>query len=164
MQVQSIAECSKGSVRMLQGECSAILSTFIKPPFVIKIFVLYIFEWPFYTGFTVCSNCKYLMTQLGHVLKCIKPIANDFIEILYLNLCMLGNFSSFCCCLTFSKTNFQEHYQCQMVWIQIRTDMSVLIWIQIVCTGYQQTTKVNTSMERVKEQIKVKIILQLLHH
>ena len=39
--------------RMLQGEHSAIHSTFIKLPFVIKIFVLSIFEWPFYTGFTV---------------------------------------------------------------------------------------------------------------
>ena len=34
---------------------SAILSTFIKLPFVIKIFVLSIFEWSFYTGFTVLS-------------------------------------------------------------------------------------------------------------
>ena len=39
--------------RMLQGEHSAILSTFNKLPFVIKIFVLSILEWPFYTGFTV---------------------------------------------------------------------------------------------------------------
>ena len=39
--------------RMLQREHSAILSTFIKLPFVIKIFVLSIFEWPFHTGFTV---------------------------------------------------------------------------------------------------------------
>ena len=39
--------------RMLQGEHSAILSTFIKLPFIIKIFVLYIFERPFYIGFTV---------------------------------------------------------------------------------------------------------------
>ena len=38
---------------MLQGEHSAILLTFIKLPFVIKIFVLSIFEWPFYTGFTL---------------------------------------------------------------------------------------------------------------
>ena len=38
--------------RMLQGEHSAILSTFIKIPFVIKIFVLSIFDW-LYTGFTV---------------------------------------------------------------------------------------------------------------
>ena len=36
MQVKSIAECSRHS---------AILSTFIKLPFVIKIFVLSIFEW-----------------------------------------------------------------------------------------------------------------------
>ena len=39
--------------RMLQGEHSAIISTIIKLPFVIKIFVLSIFEWPLYTGFTV---------------------------------------------------------------------------------------------------------------
>ena len=39
--------------RMLPLEHSAILSTFIKPTFVIKIFVLSIFEWPFYTGFAV---------------------------------------------------------------------------------------------------------------
>ena len=39
--------------RMLQGEHSAIFSTFIKLQFVIKIFILSSFEWPFYTGFTV---------------------------------------------------------------------------------------------------------------
>ena len=39
--------------RMLQGEHSAILSTYIKLPFVIKIFVLSIFEWPLKKGFTV---------------------------------------------------------------------------------------------------------------
>ena len=38
---------------MLQGEHSALLLTFIKLSFVIKIFVLSIFEWPFYTGFIV---------------------------------------------------------------------------------------------------------------
>ena len=42
--------------RMLQGEHSAMLSTFIKLPIVIKIFVLSIFEWPLYTDFTVCLN------------------------------------------------------------------------------------------------------------
>ena len=39
--------------RMLQGEHSAILLTFIKLPIVIKIFVLSFFEWPLKTGFTV---------------------------------------------------------------------------------------------------------------
>ena len=34
-------------------EHSAILSTFIKLPFVIKTFVLSNFEWPLETGFTV---------------------------------------------------------------------------------------------------------------
>ena len=48
MRVNSIAEYSKGH--------SAILSTFIKLPYVIKIFVLSISEWPFYTGFTVFSS------------------------------------------------------------------------------------------------------------
>ena len=50
MQVKSVIECS----------VSAILSTFIKLPIVIKIFVLSIFEWPFYTGFTVFP---YLLLQ-----------------------------------------------------------------------------------------------------
>ena len=42
--------------RMLQGEHSAILSTLIKLPFVIKTFVLSIFEWPLKTGFTVVQQ------------------------------------------------------------------------------------------------------------
>ena len=43
----------KTNYSLMQREHSAILSTFIKLPFVIKTFVLSIFEWPFYTGFTV---------------------------------------------------------------------------------------------------------------
>ena len=40
---------------------AAILSTFIELLFVVKIFVLSIFEWPFYTGFTVVlCHCKLL--------------------------------------------------------------------------------------------------------
>ena len=39
--------------RMLQGEHSAILSTFNKLPFFVKTFVLSIFKWPLKTGFTV---------------------------------------------------------------------------------------------------------------
>ena len=46
---------------MLPLEHSAILSTFIKLPFFIKVFVLSIFEWPFYTGFTV--NLNLLQTE-----------------------------------------------------------------------------------------------------
>ena len=38
---------------MVVMEHSAILLTFIKLSFVIKIFVLSIFEWLFYTGFIV---------------------------------------------------------------------------------------------------------------
>ena len=41
--------------RMPQREHSAILSTFIKLPVVIKSFVMSIFERPFDTGFTVCK-------------------------------------------------------------------------------------------------------------
>ena len=48
MQVKSIAECSKGH--------SALLSTFVKLPFVIEIFVLSILEWPLKTGFTVIAT------------------------------------------------------------------------------------------------------------
>ena len=50
MQVKSIAECSNGSILKFN------LSIFIKLPFVYKIYVLSIFEWPFYTGLTVYNG------------------------------------------------------------------------------------------------------------
>ena len=53
---------------MLQGEHSATLSTFIELPSVIKIFILYIFEWPYYTGFTVLA-CIYKQ----RVKLCVDP-------------------------------------------------------------------------------------------
>ena len=44
----------KTNYRLMQVKSICrILLTFIKLRFVIKIFVLSIFEWPFYTGFTV---------------------------------------------------------------------------------------------------------------
>ena len=49
-QAQLWLNAGKKYCRMLQGEHSAIFSTFIKLPIVIKIFVLSIFELPFYTG------------------------------------------------------------------------------------------------------------------
>ena len=48
MQVKIIAEISKSTIRSLRS-----YNTFIKLPFFMKTFVLSIFEWPFYTGFTV---------------------------------------------------------------------------------------------------------------
>ena len=72
MTVISIAECSpllltagQKYCRMLPLEHSVLLSTFIKIPFVIKIFVLSI-EWPFYTGFTVNS------VMMLMALKCLQ--------------------------------------------------------------------------------------------
>ena len=48
-----------------------------------------------------------------------------------------------------------------MVWIQIRTDiLSVLIWVQTVCKGYQQRTKVAASKIVISIQI-VKIRWQI---
>ena len=49
--------------RMLQGEHSAILLTFIKLLFVIKTFVLSIFEWLLKTGFTVPT--KFVFAEHG---------------------------------------------------------------------------------------------------
>ena len=47
MQVKSIAECSKGSILQY-------FRPSLKLPFVIEIFGSSIFEWQFYTDFTVC--------------------------------------------------------------------------------------------------------------
>ena len=73
-------------------------------------------------------------------------------QFLHVNFCMLCNFSCFCCfLLNFFNINFfkQKKYsgtlsEFQTVRIQIKTDvLSVLIWVQTVCKGYQQTTKVH---------------------
>ena len=57
MQVKSVARLllntGQKCYRMLQREHSAIFATSIKLPFVIKTFVLSIFEWLLKTGFTV---------------------------------------------------------------------------------------------------------------
>ena len=47
--------------RMLQGEHSAILLTFIELPFVIKVFVLSFFEMLLKTCFTVLTTCMYFL-------------------------------------------------------------------------------------------------------
>ena len=45
-----------------------------------------------------------------------------------------------------------------MVWSHIRADiLSILIWLQTVCKGFQQMTKDATSKERVKESGKCKL-------
>ena len=54
-QDQLLLNAGQKFCRMLQGEHSALLLTFIKLSFVIKTYVLSIFEWPFFTGFTVHS-------------------------------------------------------------------------------------------------------------
>ena len=54
----------------VQGEHSAILSTCIKLPFIIKIFVLSMFEWPFYTGFTVFAGLSLMLGQI-YFLRCV---------------------------------------------------------------------------------------------
>ena len=50
-QYQVLLNTGQNDFGMLKGEHSAILSTFIKLPFSIKIFVLsFIIKWPFKTG------------------------------------------------------------------------------------------------------------------
>ena len=52
---------------MLQGEHSAILSTFIKLPFVFNTFVLSTFKWPLKTGFTVITKRKRGSSVVRHL-------------------------------------------------------------------------------------------------
>ena len=50
---------------------------------------------------------------------------------------------------SFSKILSGTLLEYPMVWIQIRTDiLSVLIWVQTICKGLQQTTKVAASKEK----------------
>ena len=55
------------------------LLTYIKLPFVIKIFVLSIFEWPFYTGFTV--HKIFSMTRIKSLILMIQHNAYFYIYV-----------------------------------------------------------------------------------
>ena len=63
--------------RMLLREHSATLLTFIKLPFVIKTFVLSIFEWMFYAGFTVHINYEDQCQLLRQKLTLNAPISTS---------------------------------------------------------------------------------------
>ena len=82
-QGQSSLNAGQKNCRMLHGEHSAILSTFITLPFVIKILVLSIFEWPLKTGFTVLSN-KHPVSKRGAntVLQCSSILISQKILLL----------------------------------------------------------------------------------
>ena len=73
---------------MLQGEHSAILSTFIKLPFVIKVFALSIFERPFYIGFTVRPKHLNPLRSSGpsNTYQFGEPIPNFWVLLFYLSL------------------------------------------------------------------------------
>ena len=58
---------------MLHVEHSAILLTFIKLPFVIKIFVLSIFERLFYTGLLYAKLCEEYLRSVGGIISLSSP-------------------------------------------------------------------------------------------
>ena len=58
-----MAKCRSQALQNAPREHSAILLTVIKLPFVIKIFVLSIFEWPLKTGFTVYVKTRASITM-----------------------------------------------------------------------------------------------------
>ena len=74
---------------------SAILLTFIKLPFAIKIFVLSIFEWPLKTGFTVDYLTKHTCIEtLIH--RILKSNSLDPDEMLLLTMPHLSALQLFC--------------------------------------------------------------------
>ena len=61
---------------------------------------------------------------------------------------------------TFEKF-FQEHHQCQTVWIQIRPDVLLgLIWVQTVCKCYQQMALQGIMLKKLKNHVFVGLILK----
>ena len=139
MQVKSIAECSK-------GEHSAILLPFIKLPFVIKIFILSIFECIFYFSdhYQILPSGNLQIINIstkdqGHyqcmahnALRNRTRTSNHLIHLQVLNTVgeyFLGSSSwFFVVCWFFSKSTFSKilwgiSSECQTVWIQIRPDV-----------------------------------------
>ena len=98
------------------------------------------------------SETKPYSTQNSQNWRDLAILNTIGMTMLFLFTCMLGNFSCFCChLLTFFKINLFLKIlsgtlsECQTVWIQVR-----FFWVQTVCKGYQQTTKVTASKEKIK--------------
>ena len=101
---------------MLHVEHSAILSTFIKLPFVIKIFVLSISEWLLKTGFTVYILILSPDYGLAHMF--CKDATFAFCMIHHYVVVSLYFFCSICCLLAqlltlkgFSRRNLSREYE-----------------------------------------------------
>ena len=84
--------------------------------------------------------CEFLTKEVG------KSLNTACVAMVWAGLVMLLTFLSD---FFFKNSFFKKQYlsrkisECQTAWNQIRTDvLSVLIWVQTVCKGYQQTTKV----------------------
>ena len=99
-------------------------------------------------------KCR-VATNISHWLKVQSRWFKNYV---FAKKCILISFwvllflHTLCCqillygCLIFSLPSV-----CQTVWIQIWPDIwSGLIWVQTVCKGNQQTTKVPPSRQRVK--------------
>ena len=100
-QDQLLLNAGQKYCRMLQGEHPAIFLTFIKLPFVSKIFVLSIFEWPFYCRFYFHTLWMRGANTLGRLcgFACLSEsslplfVGPYLFLISQLTLCMLGTFS-----------------------------------------------------------------------
>ena len=77
-----------------QGEHSAKLSTFIKVPLAIKIYVLSFFKWPFYTGFTVYFQVVISVTTIiiHSKLYALVTLCDIFIQYNYIDFFVLNCF------------------------------------------------------------------------
>ena len=99
---------------------------------------------------------KIQFKYINMMLSCIKCFNLNLTFLNILTLCKLGKFSCFSCCLLhlymyiasrfFNKKNPKNSFK-----NTIRIILLVLIWIQTVCKGYQQMTKVPASNERVQK-------------
>ena len=105
------------------------------------------------------SHCSHLLlkyrvaTNISH---CLKVQSKWFKTYIFTKKCIWISFWNFKYCFNYSFTLYYfaifypldaEFFSlpsgCQTFWIQIRSDiLSGLIWVQTVCRGYQQTTKV----------------------
>ena len=113
------------------------------------------------------SHCNHLLlkcrvaTNISHWLKVHSRWFKNYI---FVKKRILISFCIFQYCFYYSSTlyfcaifyslhagSFSIPSECQTVWIQVRPDiLSGLIWVQTVCKGYQQMTKVATIWQRVK--------------
>ena len=107
--------------------------------------------------YVVSPQKHIVVTHLKHLFKRLTLSITKIVSLKNITISLFKYLPAFFNDLFSQKNVSGTLSECQTVWLQIRTDvLSVLIWVQTVCKGYQQMTKSMLSRKALKPWVKLR--------